>query len=166
MLIKILESLPRDFLLAEQLLLPPNMAKYAELVTTTIKAEGPSRMIGNAYLTLEMNYGSGAALGFLTTLQLLRRWAEECNKTTWLTLQYEAVNAMGKEVAGDYVISYLTNPFPEIDRISELLTTSSLLRGFITYGEVNWPGFSVGAYLLISLLLQAEQFRTIETRAE
>lgn len=153
-----LKSFDRDFILAEQQTLLADIAGYAKKAMTTITACGPGRIVGNAYLVLEQNHGSGAALGFMITLQLVRAWTEMQDDHGWLRSQYEELTALGHDAVGEYVIPFISNPAPEMQRLSELLTGNSLLRGFIRYGNFKLgPKFAVGAYLLIGLFLYAEQ---------
>jgi hypothetical protein len=62
-----LKSLDRNFILAEQQKLLEDIARYAKKAMVTITADGPGRIVGNAYLVLEQQHGFGAALGFMIT---------------------------------------------------------------------------------------------------
>lgn len=159
MLIETFGSIRKDFIVREQQIMLEDAFGYTKRASDTLRAQGPGRMTGSAYLVLRENYSPLAAVGFLVILQLLRSWAEESGEPEWLNSQFEKIRDMGADIVGDYVVRYTLDPSSEINHVSELLTrNNSPLRGFILYGEFRYPSFQIGAYFLLGLLLYAEEF--------
>ncbi len=159
MIIDLLKSIPREFILTEQQIILGDQMGYAMKTIRTFKPEAPNRLIGNAYMVVDKHFGSGAGFGFVITIELIRKWfEEELHEAGWLDVQYDRIKNIGSDSIGKYVCPLIDEPKDEMARLADLLTTKSMLRGFIQYGDNYWENFSVGAYLFIGLLLHAESF--------
>jgi len=160
MLIDMFRSIDKDFVAKEEQAMLQDTIGYAESIMETIKVRGPSRTTGTIISILEDDRGKEAITGFLFTLNLLQRWSKtrsEIQGSNWLKTQYCRIDNMGSAMAREYVTEFIMYQQKNVERLSSLLIGRSPLHLFTRHGESKWTNFSIGAYLLIGILLKAEE---------
>lgn len=155
----IVESVSQAFINREKKLLCTHTASYAEETLLRVRIKPTAQTFRTCIITTELNRGAPALLGLVATATLLKHWQESCNNGTWFESQLTNMEDLGNNKLRGYVIPFLSVPLIGIREVMRHLDKNSPIKDFILYCDQRYPTFSIGASLMIGLLLFLDNFQ-------
>ena len=160
MLLTLINQISAPFVAEQHSMATNGIVEYIEpMIDLLRRPEATTRPLGNTVLVLNQVSPEEIGLGFLATLRIISEWMSD----KWMEERYEALATMNSEEIATYTGSYVADEATRRLEMKRILVSldGGPFQGFIISLEAIFPGFLIGACLLIGTLQLPEK----DTRA-